>query len=294
MPTFNEIVREIAHKLETRYRDPTLREQTAGWILENITGKKKIDLIATGAIKLTSNDQQQLEQWIDKIVNQHMPLAYLIGSVPFNGLEILLQQPVLIPRPETEEWVINLIKQLQQLENQKLTILDIGTGSGCVALALAKALPQAIVCGTDISDTALELAQKNAQHNNISNAKFFKSDIFNSVSKEQTFDLIVANPPYIAQDEWQALDPSVKQWEDKHALLAQEEGLALVKKIIDQARAHLKPNNEFELQNIPNLVIEIGYRQGPAVQKLLLNADYQAVEIVKDLEGKDRTAQAQG
>ena len=158
-----------------------------------------------------------------------------MGSTPFAGLEILTQPPVLIPRPETEEWTVNLIEQLQGLPDKKLQILDLCTGSGCIALALADALPQAKIFGTDISDSALALANHNKIHNHIPNVEFLRSDLFAQIPQKFTFDLIVGNPPYIDEQEWNNLDPSVTQSEDKHALLAADHGLALIKKIIAAA-----------------------------------------------------------
>lgn len=294
MPTFNEHIHTLTTQLEPRYNDPVLREQTAIWLLEAITNQNAAQLIAQSSIILTPEQKQKLASWMMKIINQQMPLAYVIGSVPFNNLTIEVEPPVLIPRPETEEWVINLIDKLNQLPNKNITILDIGTGSGCVALALAYALPEAQVYATDIAPHAVALAQKNSKKNNISNITIIQSDLFEQIPDNLKFDLIVANPPYIAPDEWQKLDHSVTQWEDKNALIAPQEGLALIEKIITQARTHFKPNAEFKQLQIPNLVIEIGYQQGPIVQQLLTDAQYHNVRIVQDLEHKDRTAQAQG
>ncbi|HJZ24426.1 MAG TPA: peptide chain release factor N(5)-glutamine methyltransferase [Candidatus Babeliales bacterium] len=294
MPTFHDLLQDLTRQLQQEYTDPVLSQQSARWVLEAITGQKEAELVAHENIYLTAAQQKKLDMWLNKIINEHMPLSYLLGFVPFNDVEILVRQPVLIPRPETEEWCVALIEKLQRIKNKAITILDIGTGSGCVAVALAKALPEAIVYGTDISSDAVELAKANADHNNIKNVTFLVSDLFENIPTSTLFDLIVANPPYVSVPEWQKLDPSVKQWEDKRALVAEDHGLALIKKIIEGARKYLKKNNEFQRLGLPNIVIEIGYAQGEETKKFFETHGYQKVIIVKDLEGKDRTVQARG
>lgn len=174
--------------------------------------------------------------------------------------------------------------------NEPLQILDLCTGSGCIALALADALPKAKVYGTDIADAALALAHENAQHNHITNVNFIKSDLFEKISAAQKFDLIVANPPYIPEQNWSTLEPSVKDWEDKHALIAPDQGLALIKKIIATAPAYLKPNNLLKKLGIHQLYIEIDETQGAIVSTYLQNHGYTHTTIAKDLAGKDRLA----
>jgi release factor glutamine methyltransferase len=280
-----QIVKKISEQLAPRFEFP---EQHAWWILEAITKKNKSTLIIQETVELKEAQQQQLKEWITKLVDEHMPLQYLIGSVPFAGLEILVEPPVLIPRPETEEWCLNLIEQLKTLENQKLAILDMCSGSGCIALALAKALPAAKVYATDISKQAIALGKKNAIHNKITNITFLQSDLFKQLSPSFTFDIIVSNPPYIAESEWHTLDESVTKWEDKRALTAPENGLCLIEQIIKQAAHYIHPNNEMETHHIPQLTIEMGYQQGPVVKALMEQHGFCYAEIKKDLAGKDR------
>ncbi|MDP3889005.1 MAG: peptide chain release factor N(5)-glutamine methyltransferase [bacterium] len=279
------LIHTITEQLKNRFGIP---EQHAWWILEEITKKNKAQLLAQETIELTAAQEQKLQIWIDKLVNQNMPLQYLIGSVSFADLEILVEPPVLIPRPETEQWCLNLITQLKKLKKQNLAILDLCTGSGCIALALAKALPSAKIYATDISKQALALAHKNAIHNQINTVTFLHSDLFADISTAFTFDLIVCNPPYVSPSEWQSLEPSVTQWEDKNALVANNEGLAIIKKIISHAPAYLHANNEMKQHDIPQLIIEIGYKQADTVQKLMESHGFSTIQIQKDLAGKDR------
>jgi len=279
---------DIEKKLLQTYQDPTLAEQYAWWILAAITGQKKEQLIAHHDITLSDEQQSNLDDWLDKLVNKHMPIQYLFGSVPFLNLDILVEPPTLIPRPETEELCAQLIEQLLKLKNKTITILDIGTGSGCIALALAKALPKATVYATDIADAALKLAQKNAKHNTINNIIFVRSDVFDSMPENIKFDLIVSNPPYVTSQEWKKLDKSVTEWEDQQALVANHEGVAIIERIIDGAPTFLKENAAMERLGIAQLIIEIGHKQGPVVADLFKKANFDAITVNKDLEGKDR------
>ncbi len=288
--SFIELQRSIEHTLHKYYHDTTLCSQYSQWVIEALTGMTATQLILEDTLELDDAQQQKLDEWLDKLINHNMPLQYLLGTTPFLELELLLETPILIPRPETEEMCDNLIEQLKKLKNKKLTILDIGTGTGAIALSLAQALPQAQIYAVDVVQQALDLAQRNAEHNNITNVTFLHSDVFTNIPHGMTFDLIVSNPPYIAQEEFESLDDSVVQWEDKLALVAQNNGLAIIERIIKQAPQFLRENTQMETHNVPQLVLEIGYLQGHAVSRLLENAGFDAITIKKDLEGKDRVA----
>ena len=288
---FDDLVMFIADKLEQRYKDPVLRQQVAWWILEAVTGERKEQLFTQKTFGLTEDQENQLSEWLDQLVDKQTPLQYLIGFVPFLDIEILVSPPTLIPRPETEEWVAIAIEELQELETPNLKILDLCTGSGCIALALADAFPQADIWATDISPQAIELATENAEHNEITNVTFAHSDLFEQIPDRVKFDLIVSNPPYIDNQEWNTLDPSVTKWEDKAALVADEKGYGIIKKIIDQAPSLLQYNEAIDKAGIANLWIEIGHEQGPETKKLLQQRGFSNVRLIKDLERKDRVAQ---
>lgn len=286
----NTLISLIKNQLTQKFTDPILCQQYANWLLQAITQKTELELITTQEIEWTDYQQAQLDDALDKLINQNMPLAYLLGSMPFAGLDILIHPPILIPRSETEEWVCDLLDEMFSAHNESLTILDLCTGSGCIALAFACAFPNAKVYATDISDAAIELAKLNAKHNQISNVTFLHSNLFDAIPKNLKFDLIVANPPYIPEQQWNTLEPSVKNWEDKNALIAPDAGMALIKKIIDQAPAYLKANEFLEKIISTQLAIEIDATQGDALSTYLKNHGYTHVSIIKDLEGKDRLA----
>jgi release factor glutamine methyltransferase len=293
MQTVHDIIAAIMHRLEKRHKSDFIScQQDAWWILQHITKRSEAELVASGSIALTDTQKKQLDEILKAHVDKHEPLQYLLGSVPFLDLEILVEPPILIPRPETEEWCQVLIKKLMQLTQQDITILDIGSGSGCIALSISRALPQAQVYAVDINTKAIELTKKNAVHNGITSITVMRSSFFESIPHTMKFDLIVSNPPYIGLDEWPTLDHSVRDWEDKHALLSGKDGLEAIRHIISKAKQWIKQNKEMSMKQIPQLVIEIGYEQGSAVKELLLDAHYTVVSIEKDLEGKDRVAYA--
>ena len=179
----------IEKKLHKKFDDVTLCTQYAWWLLQVVTQKDEVTLISLNNIPWSEHNQAMLDDYLGKLINKDMPLSYLLGSAPFCGLDIITKPPVLIPRPETEEWTANLIDQLNPLRNESLWILDLCTGSGCIALALADALPKATIYGTDISDTALALANENKRHNHIPNVQFLHADCFDQIPKEFKFDL---------------------------------------------------------------------------------------------------------
>lgn len=236
-----------------------LSEQEAWWMLQHITSKTRITLLHESASLLSQEQLQTIDLWIQKLTTESIPLSYLIGSVPFLNLTIKVRAPILIPRPETEEWVAILIQELQPHASQITTILEIGTGSGCIALALGKAFAHATIIAVDINPNALKLAQENADLNKITNVTFIESDLFSFSSSSDvirgsihpqspTFDLIVSNPPYIDTMHKDTMMPQVLQWEDEHALFAQDNGLHLIKEIIKHARQHLNNNPSMPYQ----------------------------------------------
>jgi release factor glutamine methyltransferase len=286
-----DLIRDISTRLEKIHDDPIARQQDAWWIAQALTKKTEADLIALKKIKLSDKQTIQLEQWLDAHINEHKPLQYILGFVPFNDLKILVEPPILIPRPETEEWAFNLAQKLKSLSDKNIAILDACCGTGCIALSLARVSPLAIVQGTDISEHAIQLSKKNALHNRITNTSFIHADLFPQ-NNDVKYDLIVSNPPYIPESEWSNLNPSITQWEDKKALISGKDGLDCIRGIIKNAKQWLKHNNEMKEKDIPQLVIEIDSTQGDAVKTLLEKAGFINVEILKDLEGKNRVAYA--
>lgn len=283
----HELIKQISQKLKPKFQNDELCIQYAWWVLEAITKQKKSTLLLELSVHLDNEQQVMLEDWIKKQVEDNIPLQYLIGSVPFADCSILVEPPILIPRQETEEWCVELISKLKKI-TPPLRILDLCTGSGCIAVSIAKALPQAELYATDISRKALSLAEKNAAYNDVQNITFLSSDLFKDLPQDLTFDIIISNPPYISQQEWNHVESSVKEWEDHNALLAADDGLAILKEVIRDAHSYLHDNDQLKKAGIDQLMVEIGYQQGKTVASLFTQENFYDVTIKKDMQGNDR------
>ena len=268
--------------LKTIYQQTNLSTQQAWWLLEHVTQKSQAELLLN--FQLSTQENTQLEQAIFQLHKEHKPLAYIIGFVPFLNLKIQVQPPILIPRPETEEWVAKIITDFAQYQSSIKKICDIGTGSGCIALALAKNFPNAHVTAIDINPAALELAQHNAAINNIKNITFLHSDLFDQLSQNTQFDLIVSNPPYIDPECLPALMPEVTKWEDHGALFASDAGLKIIKQIVQKSSEFLQKNNALPAQ----LILEIDHDQHEKVVAVTQRFGWHA-QALQDSFGKWRT-----
>ncbi len=198
------------------------------------------------------------------------PIAYIVGNKPFWTLDLKVTPDVLVPRPETEclvEWV------LDSFDNAAIRCADLGTGSGAIACALAHERPAWAVVATDQSEAALEIAEENAQQHGLSQIQFHHGDWCQALP-DGLFDLIVSNPPYIAEDD-PHVEAAVKKFEPQEALFAQQQGLADIAKIIEQAKAHLKPGGY--------LVLEHGFAQAQTVQAAFESCGYKTIECHEDL-----------
>ncbi|TAN39966.1 MAG: peptide chain release factor N(5)-glutamine methyltransferase [Nitrospirae bacterium] len=214
------------------------------------------------------------------------PLQYIVGHMTFCGLEIAVGRGVLIPRPETELLVEEAVRTLKQkaLTAAPMSILDLCTGSGCIALALALDFPGAEVIGTDLSVKALRYARKNAAANGIRTVAFKKGSLFGPVKKGMRFDLITANPPYICSAEIPGLQREVRDWEPVTALDGGADGLDFYRAILSGAGGYLKPDGA--------LVMELGYGQAAAVTGLARQHGFRAIEVVRDFAGLERIMKA--
>ena len=172
-------------------------------------------------------------------------------------------------------------------EYKKLEILDLCSGSGCITLALAKELPNSKIIGIDINKKAIELSLENKQYNQISNATFLESNLYEAVAGLK-FDLIVSNPPYISEDDWKELDDEIKNWEDKNALVANNDGLAIYEKIIFHAQNFLNKKSILNSYDLPQLALEIDPKQIKPTINLLEECKFKKIDVIKDLTNKER------
>jgi release factor glutamine methyltransferase len=211
------------------------------------------------------------------------PLQYVIGYTEFFGLKIKVGSGVLIPRPETELLAEQAIKTISNFEFRisNFKILDLCTGTGCLALALAREFPDAKVYGTDTSEIAIGYAKENAGLNGIKNVKFIKGSLFEPFKgSTDTFDLIVSNPPYIRSDDIKSLQAEIRDWEPVEALDGGEDGLDYYRIIIPEARNYLK--------GYGCLMLELGISQADAVKQMAKNAGFQNISLIKDYAGIER------
>ena len=218
------------------------------------------------------------KQFVKEIFQQlvaHKPAQYIIGQTDFYGMQLKVDERVLIPRPETEE-LVGLI--LAENPETNLSVLDIGTGSGAIALALAKNRPDWSVTAADISQDALDLANENAKNQNL---QIFlkKSDCFTEISEK--YDIIVSNPPYISREDESEVGLNVLYSEPHLALFADEDGLAIYRRIAEDAKDYLKDGGK--------IYLEIGYKQGQSVPELFRkHLPEKRVRTLKDQFGQDR------
>jgi release factor glutamine methyltransferase len=216
------------------------------------------------------------------------PIQYITGETEFYGLPFRVNRDVLIPRPETEHLVEKTIALAQEFRRTGTIpaprILDVGTGSGAIAVALAHALPFAEITATDISPAALAVAKDNAARNSVAHrVRFVEGDLLDPVVGEQ-FDIVVSNPPYVQVSDRNTLDEEVRNYEPAQALFAGEDGLAVCRRLIPTAFSALGIGGF--------LLLEIGYGQQQAMQELLKHEGFIGIEFTADLQGIPRVAAA--
>ena len=224
--------------------------------------------------EVTEEEKEFVEEIYTKLAN-HIPAQYIISHAEFFGMQLEVDERVLIPRPETEE-LVELI--LAENPEENLKVLDIGTGSGAIALALAKNRPDWTITASDISQAALDLARKNAEIQNL-NIFLKKSDCFSKISSK--YDIIVSNPPYISRRDESEVGLNVLHSEPHLALFADEDGLAIYRRIAEESKGYLHDGGK--------IYLEIGYKQGQSVPTLFKeNLPEKRVRTLKDQFGQDR------
>lgn len=249
----------------------------AEYIFAYVLGVKRISLMLNFDEEISEENKNLIRQYIVRRGKYREPLQYIVKEWEFYGYPIKVDERVLIPRQDTEILVEQCIFLMKEKENPK--ILDIGTGSGAISIALAKELPESEVLGLDVSDDALKMAVINRELNNVSNLKFLKSDVFQHV-REKNYDLIVSNPPYIPVEEYNELMPEVKEYEPRMALTDGGDGYYFYKKISEESVNYLK--------NGGYLAFEVGYNQGETVSQLMEKNGFQIIGRVADYGGIER------
>ena len=276
---FQNPVEYIRAELIQKYTPGEIRIFTS-LILKEVCNLSFSDIVACKFSDLSDNEKQKITHIVNRL-NDNEPIQYVLGESEFYGLNFKLNSSVLIPRPETEELVEWIL-----LETKKATphILDIGTGSGCIPIALAKHLHDATIEAWDVSDKALDMAKENALINNVS-VQFQHVDVLKHQDYNKKYDVIVSNPPYITESEKDIMDKNVLDFEPNVALFVpNEDALIFYHRIAAIAKEQL--NHE------GMLYFEINQSKGPEVQQLLKDKGFVNVELKKDMSGNYRMIRA--
>ncbi|MCR8967368.1 peptide chain release factor N(5)-glutamine methyltransferase [Streptococcus zalophi] len=265
---------QIFSQLEKEIEETGAEKEALEYVFLAKKNWSKTDFILKQNESVPQKDYQLLVE-ITNQLKDHYPAQYLVGKVDFYDTCLQVDECVLIPRPETEELVDLILKE--NLEND-LSVLDIGTGGGAIAIALAKKKPSWSVSASDISQEALLLAKENAKQNRVE-INFYLSNVFEAI--DEKFDIIVSNPPYIANSDSDEVDKNVFLYEPHNALFADNNGLAIYDQIANESKNHLKQNGK--------IYLEIGYKQG-ALVKELFQASFpnKTIRVLKDSFGRDR------
>lgn len=239
----------------------------------------RVQLYTQYAEELSDDERGRMRDLVNRRANRE-PVAYLVGHREFFSLEFRVTPAVLIPRPETETLVVELLERARELQPPR--ILDVGTGSGCIAVAAAVNLPSASVTAIDAGDAALAIARENAEaHGVAERITFLHGDLFAPLAAGTRFDVVVSNPPYVAEADFATLQPDVARHEPRAALVSGIDGLDMIRRLIAEAPGYLKPGGV--------LMLEIPPEQSGGVQAILhQNPRYDRVEVAKDLARSDR------
>ncbi|MDD2797101.1 MAG: peptide chain release factor N(5)-glutamine methyltransferase [Bacteroidales bacterium] len=267
---------ESAHQqLSILYPEHEVRSMIS-YLLQSVTGFSKAEIILRKNSELSPENNKQLNTKLKQLASGE-PLQYVLGETEFYNLKFKVNQSVLIPRPETEE-LVDLI--LRENNSKQLRILDIGTGSGCIAISLAKKLPDSVVEAWDISEDALQVALENSIKNKV-DVHFSRKDILNLENSSNIFDIIVSNPPYVCESEAEAMHQNVLRFEPHLALFVpNHDPLMFYSKIVSLSSQLLRKGGL--------LYFEINAAYGSQTADLLRNNGYQSVVILKDIFGKER------
>jgi release factor glutamine methyltransferase len=275
---FHRLLKETAEKLKNAGIDAATTEVEI--ILETLLEVERINVYLYGARLTDDTILKKFNQIIKKRITRQ-PLQYILGETNFYGRKFMVNPDVMVPTPETEllcELAVNYIKN-ENLEH--VEILDIGVGSGVVGVTIACELSHVWVTAVDISQAALAMARKNAAIHEIeSRIRFLNSDLFSKIDDDSKFDLILSNPPYIAQKDYDSLSPEVLA-DPKISLVSGVDGLDIIRKLIKKSPDYLKEKGR--------LMFEIGYDQAEMVKNITdVDVRYKSITIIKDLNDIDR------
>ncbi len=282
--TIKQQYRFFLQQLQTIY---TLNEATAitDWVFESLAGIKRFDIIKNPAQVLPASNTELLNSTLIALL-QHKPVQYILGEAWFYNLKLKVNENVLIPRPETEELVELVLSKAMNIKNTTPVLLDIGTGSGCIAIALKKNMPAAIVTAIDVSKEALQIAKENAANQN-TNIQFLETNFLDETQWPALpmFDIIISNPPYIPINEKEKLAINVTAFEPHQALFVPDNSpLLFYEKIAAFGKTHLTINGKIYMETHEDFATKTA---------ALFSQFYKEVIIKTDIFGKERMVVAE-
>ena len=270
---------DLIHWSESYFKDKAFSNPRSEieWLLCSLLKCGRLDLYMRFEEPLSKEQLFTLRSWVKRRLKQE-PLQYITGSCDFYGREFLVNSKVLIPRPETERLIEESIRSLQNIQNPK--ILDIGTGSGCIGITMAKERKDSLVMGLDRSEESLRVAKKNSTRLNANNISFIQMDILNEYPKDR-FDLIVSNPPYVPKNDMYSLMKDVKDFEPDIALTDFRDGLTFYKRFVNILDNIAKETS--------TMILEVGLGEHPDnVLSILKESGYSDIRITNDYNGDRR------
>jgi len=282
LPNLSEAITEGAARLE--HSEVAEARRTAGVLLCHVLGIERTHLLTGSDESISEANYELFFRLVDRRAAGE-PLQYITGHQEFYGLDFIVTPDVLIPRPETEFLVERVLKLLEESKQASPLIVDVGTGSGCIAVSVAVNAPQARVIATDVSRSALDIAMKNAaEHGVPDRIEFLAGDLLAPLAGrdlEFAIDILASNPPYVNARSVDQLQPEVRDWEPHAALLGGPEGLDFYGRLFGDAAGYLKPDGF--------MVIEIGYDQFAAIEELSAAHSWEILDVTRDLQGFPRT-----
>ncbi|MFL6273622.1 MAG: peptide chain release factor N(5)-glutamine methyltransferase [Blastocatellia bacterium] len=282
MPTIAEAILEGARRLEQAGESEARR--TAGLLLAYRLRVDRTHLLTHPEQAISAEDRQAFLQMIERRAAGE-PVQYITEHQEFYGRDFLVTPAVLIPRPETEFLIERVLALVRDMQQAAPLIVDLGTGSGCIAVTLAVELPAARIIATDISGAALEVARQNvAQHGVSARIEFYEGDLLApliALGLDNRVDILASNPPYVAENQPEMVQRDVREFEPHGALFGGADGLNFYRRLLVEAFSVVRPGGF--------LVCEIGYSQLDAIAEMVAASHWQLVEIIHDLQGIART-----
>ncbi len=275
--TLGDLIQQVEHRLaSSQVPEPALE---ARWLLREVLELSFVDLVLLASQPVTTSRYRRVMAACERRCHRE-PLAFITGSRSFWSLDFHVTPDVLVPRPETELLVETAITLFGTPDDLEPRGLDMGTGSGVLAVVLARELHARMVA-VDRSPAALKVARKNVLHHGLADrVALVAGDLFAALRPGSGYDLVISNPPYIATAEYALLEPEIRRWEPAGALLAGDDGLACIRTLVRESRHYLRPGGW--------LLLEIGAGQGAAVERLMREHGYARVVVQQDYGHRDR------